>query len=55
MLSVTNVDFLIHSGKYGVINTTYPKIFGYSVVKYIFDAYILQEYTACDVKTSTSG
>ena len=46
---------LVQTGKYDTINTIDPEAMGYYVVKYILDAYILQEYTTCDGEISTAG
>ena len=40
-----NMDLLVHTGKYGVINTTDLKKMGYYVENYLYGALILQEYT----------
>ena len=49
------MDSLVQTVNYGTTNTSYPTTIGYYVVKYVMDAYILQEETKCDGKISTDG
>ena len=46
---------LVQCGKYSDMNKTYPTNMGYYMVKYVSDAYTLQEDTTCDGKISISG
>ena len=44
---------LVLTIKYGTINTTYTTKTGYYVIKFMSEAYTLQEETMCDGKIST--
>ena len=46
---------LVQPGMYSVINKIYPTTSGYNAVKYLSEAYTLQEDTSCDGKISMSG
>ena len=46
---------LVQNGKYGAINTTNTTTMGYYVIKFLSEAYTLQEDRLCDGKTSTYG
>ena len=49
------MDLLVQSGNYGVTNTTYYTTMGYYVIKFVSEAYKLQEDNSCVVKISTAG
>ena len=44
--------YLMQTGKYDKTNTTDTKAMGYCVIKYLSDAFTLQEYTTVDGKGS---
>ena len=46
---------LVQTNKYGDINTTYTTTMGYYVIKFMSEAYTLQEETAYSGQISTSG
>ena len=46
---------LYQTGKFGAMNTPYPKTIGYYVVKYVSDSYTLQGDTTCDCQIITAG
>ena len=46
---------LVQSGKYYSINTTNTSTMGYYVIKFVSDAYTLQENTTCDRKIISAG
>ena len=50
-----NMDLLVHTGKYGVINTTETTKMEYCVIKFVSDVYTLQDDTICDGQISASG
>ena len=43
-----NMSLLVHNGKYGVINTAYPTIMGYYIVKLLSEPYILSDDKTVD-------
>ena len=45
---------LVKTGKYGSINTIDTTIMGYFVIKFMSEAYTLQEDTTCDGKICSS-
>ena len=50
-----NMVSMVQSGKYGATNTTNTTKMGYFVIKYVLDAYTLQEVTTYDDKIITAG
>ena len=49
-----NMSLLVHNGKYGVINTAYPTIMGYYIVKLLSEPYILSDDKTVDKKVIKS-
>ena len=45
----------LQTGKYGDISTTYKTKMGYYVIKFISEAYTLQQETTCHGKIGTAG
>ena len=50
-----NMDPLVQAGKYFAINTTYMLTMGLYVIKFVSEAYYLQDDTTCDRKISSSS
>ena len=50
-----NMAYLVQIGKYGDINVEDPKTMGYYVIKYLSEAYTLQEEQTRDGKVSEAG
>ena len=48
------MDSMVQTGKYGAMNTKYPKTMVYCVVQYVLNTYTLQEETIFDGKISKS-
>ena len=46
---------LFQPGKYGAINTTEKLTIGYYVIKFVSEAYTLQDDTKCDGQISSAG
>ena len=49
------MDSLVQSGKYGAINKTDTSTMRYYVIKFVSEAYTLQEETTCNGKIISSG
>ena len=49
-----NMAFLVESGKYGAINTTYTKTNGFYVIMFTSESYTLQDNTTIDGKIITA-
>ena len=50
-----NMASLVQTGKYGAINSTYPVILIYYILKYVSDTFKLQELITMDGKVSKTG
>ena len=46
---------LVQSGKFGTINTTGYTTMGYFVIKFVLEAYTIQEDISCYIQISTVG
>ena len=52
---IENMISLVQYGKYGAMNTTYTSTTGYYVIKFVSEAYNLQDDTTCDGKNISAG
>ena len=50
-----NMASLVQSGKYGSMKTTFTSTMVYYIIKFVSEAYNLQEDTTCDKKISSAG
>ena len=50
-----NITSLVQSGNYGAMNTTDTSTMGYCVIKFVSEAYTLQEETTCDGQIISAG
>ena len=49
------MDSLFQSGKYGAMNTTYTSTMGYYLIKFLSEAYTLQDDTKCNGQIISAG
>ena len=52
---INNMALLVQYGKYGSMKTTYSTTMVYYVIKFVSEAYTLQEYITPDRQISTAG
>ena len=46
---------LVQYIKYVVMNTKYTSTMGYYFIKFVSEAYTLQDYTTCDIQIISAG